>query len=93
MARPPLDEVRYVTTEAAQQALEAMAADTPALRALAHDWFPDSDEFDIRWIAGGLSMGLTAMRGLLENRRQRMIKEGRTVMPGAERTAPDAADT
>ena len=81
MARPTLDQLRYVTTEAAQQALEQMAGDPAALRALAHDWFPDADEFDLRWCAEGLASGLTGMRGLLENRRQRLIREGRMEMP------------
>lgn len=81
MARPTTAQLRYVVTEAAQQALEQMAGDQQALRALAHDWFPDADEFDIRWAAEGLRVGLDGMRGLLEARRQRMIESGRTAMP------------
>lgn len=81
MARPTTEQLRYVVTEAAQLALERMAADEATLRALAHDWFPDADEFDLRWAAGGMKLGLDAMRGLLETRRANMIKSGRTVMP------------
>lgn len=81
MARPEMKRLRYVTTEAAQLALEQMAGDPAALRALAHDWFPDADEFDLRWVAEQLATGLNGMRGLLENRRQRLIKEGQMEMP------------
>lgn len=82
MSRPSMEHLRYVTTEAAMDAIEQMSRDPKALRALAHDWFPDADEFDLRWIAEGLASGLNGMRGLLENRRQRLIKEGRMGMPG-----------
>ena len=44
MARPSMEKLRYVTTEAALQALEQMAGDPASLRALAHDWFPDADD-------------------------------------------------
>lgn len=81
MALPPLPEVRYVTTEAAMTALESLASDIPQLRALAHDWFPDLDEFDRRAVAERLAVGLTGLRGLLDARRQRMIKSGDIVMP------------
>jgi len=81
VARPTTEELRYVVTEAAQQAIENLAGDPAALKALAHDWFPDADEFDLRWAAEGIKVGLDAMRGLLEARRQRMIKDGRTRMP------------
>jgi hypothetical protein len=81
VARPTTEQLRYVVTEAAQQAIEELAGDQKALRALAHDWFPEADEFDLRWAAEGIATGLTAMRGLLEARRLRMIEDGRTVMP------------
>ena len=81
MARPSTEELRYVVTEAAQQAMEKMAQDVPGLRALLRDWFPEIDEFDLRWATEGCATGLMAMRGLLESRRQKMIESGRTAMP------------
>jgi hypothetical protein len=83
VARPEIAELRYVTTEAAKLAIEEMAKqeNRRALMGLLHDWFPDADEFDLRWAADGVAQGLDQMRGLLEKRRLRMIDEGATRMP------------
>lgn len=86
MARPKIEELRYVTTEIAKQAIEQAA--NPELRrtlmGAIQDWFPDADEFDLRWAADGVALGLGQMTALLENRRQRMVNDGKTRMPGAD---------
>lgn len=84
MARPQITELRYVTTEAAKLAIEEMARpeNRRALMGMLQDWFPDADEFDLRWAAEGVALGLDQMRVLLEKRRLRMINEGHTRMPG-----------
>lgn len=85
MARPTIPELRYVTTEVLKQAAEELAHPDArrALMAALQDWFPDADEFDLRWAANGVALGLDQMRVLLEKRRLRMVDEGHTVMPGA----------
>ena len=86
MARPTIEELRYVTTEVAKQAIEwhTQPEQRRALMGALQDWFPDADEFDLRWAADGVALGLTQMMGLLENRRQRMVDLGKTRMPGAD---------
>lgn len=83
MARPTIEELRYVTTEMAKLAIEEMAKPENKRTLMGHlqDWFPDADEFDLRWSADGVALGLDQMRVLLEKRRLRMIGEGKTVMP------------
>jgi hypothetical protein len=86
VARPKIEELRYVTTEIAKQAIEnaAKPEERRSLMGALQDWFPDADEFDLRWAADGVALGLDQMRALLENRRQRMIDGGKTRMPGAD---------
>lgn len=83
MARPKIEELRYVTTEIAKLAIEEMAHPDKRRALMGHiqDWFPDADEFDLRWAAEGVALGLDQMRVLLEKRRLRMIEDGKTVMP------------
>lgn len=83
MARPKIEELRYVTTEVAKQAIAEKAAPDKRreLMGVLQDWFPDADEFDLRWAADGVALGLDQMQVLLENRRQRMVDLGRTRMP------------
>lgn len=86
MARPKIEELRYVTTEIAKQAIEDAAKPEERRRLMGaiQDWFPDADEFDLRWAADGVALGLSQMMVLLENRRQRMVDLGKTRMPGAD---------
>lgn len=86
MARPTIEELRYVTTEVAKQAIEEKAAPEKRreLMGALQDWFPDADEFDLRWAAEGVALGLDQMRVLLEKRRLRMVDDGKTRMPGAD---------
>lgn len=83
MAKPKIEELRYVTTEMAKLAIEEMAKPENKRALMGHlqDWFPDADEFDLRWAADGVALGLDQMRVLLEKRRLRMIEGGQTVMP------------
>ncbi len=83
MARPTIEQLRYVTTEAAKVAIEKMAHpdERRDLMAFLHDWFPDADEFDLRWAADGVALGLGQMNVLLAKRRQRLIDEGKAEMP------------
>lgn len=83
MAKPKIEELRYVTTEVVQVAIDQLAHpdNRQALKAMLHDWFPDADEFDLRWAADGVALGLSQMRVLLEKRRVRMVEDGKTVMP------------
>lgn len=86
MARPKIEELRYVTTEVAKQAIEDAARPERRreLMGVLQDWFPDADEFDLRWAADGVALGLDQMRVLLEKRRLRMVEGGATRMPGAD---------
>jgi hypothetical protein len=86
VARPKIEELRYVTTEIAKQAIEWHAAPEQrrAIMATLQDWFPDADEFDLRWAADGVALGLTQMMVLREKRRLRMVEDGKTRMPGAD---------
>jgi hypothetical protein len=83
VARPTIPELRYVTTEVAKLAIEEKAHPDRRreLMGVLQDWFPDADEFDLRWAAEGVAIGLDQMRALLEKRRLRMINEGHTRMP------------
>lgn len=78
MAKPTVEEVRYVVTSVVLQALDELAEDEQGLKLAAHDWFPDADEFDRREIAAWLKQGVEGMAGLIEKRRQGMIESGRT---------------
>lgn len=79
MAMPTVEEVRYVVTAHILTLLDEAAEDEVGLKLVAHDWFPDADEFDRREIAKWLKVGIEGMGGLLEKRRQGMIEKGRTV--------------
>lgn len=78
MAKPTVEEVRFVVTAVCLNALDELAEDHHALKMAAHDWFPDADEFDRREIADWLKKGVEGMAGLLEKRRRGMIESGRT---------------
>jgi hypothetical protein len=75
---PSVEEVRYVVTAHVLTLLDEAAEDTVGLKLVAHDWFPDADEFDRRKIAEWLKIGVEGMAGLIEKRRQGMIESGRT---------------
>lgn len=78
MAKPSVEEARYVVTSVVLAALDELAEDHHGLKMAAQDWFPDADEFDRREIAAWLAVGVRGMSGLIEKRRQGMIESGRT---------------
>ncbi len=78
MAKPTVEELRYVVTAHILNLLDEAAEDRESLILAAQDWFPNLDHFDHREIADALKIGVQGMAGLLEKRRRGMIEKGRT---------------
>jgi hypothetical protein len=50
---------------------------TDVLRQIVKDYVPDADEFELRRLVGGVATGLRQLASLVEDRRDRMMDDGR----------------
>lgn len=80
MAQKTDEEKRFVVTELAMLALEALADGSEQSRAriryTVKAWFPDVDEFDMRHLVSHMEVGVQDLRAKLSERRDRMIVKG-----------------